>query len=158
MSRGVNLVILVGNLGQDPDMRYTSGGAAVTNVSIATSQAWNDKQSGQLQEKTEWHRVVMFNRLAEIAGQYLKAGSKVYIEGSLTTRKYQDKQGVDRYTTEVIARELQMLDRKGEAIAPPPVANAASSFQSPSSQEPKVQPVNASQAAPAAMADDDIPF
>lgn len=157
MSRGVNLVVLVGNLGQDPDVRYTSGGAAVTNCSIATSQAWTDKQSGQLQEKTEWHRVVMFNRLAEIAGQYLKAGSKVYIEGSLSTRKYQDKQGVDRYTTEIVARELQMLDKRGEAGVPA----STESYQSRPAQAaaPKAQVSNASQVAPSSpMEDDDIPF
>lgn len=114
-SRGVNKVIIVGNIGQDPETRYTPAGAAITNISVATSEVWKDKQSGQPQERTEWHRVVFFNRLAEIAGEYLKKGSKVYIEGSLRTRKWQDQQGQDRYTTEVVANEMQMLDSRGGA-------------------------------------------
>ncbi|MFZ5604908.1 MAG: single-stranded DNA-binding protein, partial [Pseudomonadota bacterium] len=97
--RGVNKVILVGNLGQDPETRYLPSGGAVTNVTIATSETWKDKNSGQMQERTEWHRVVFFNKLGEIAGEYLKKGSKVYIEGALRTRKWQDKDGHDRYTT-----------------------------------------------------------
>lgn len=113
MARGINKVILVGNCGQDPETKYMPSGGAVTNVSVATSESWKDKQTGQPQERTEWHRVVFFNRLAEIAGQYLKKGSKVYIEGSLRTRKWQDKGGADRYTTEIVAREMQMLDSKG---------------------------------------------
>lgn len=113
MARGVNKVILVGNLGQDPETRYMPSGGAVTNATIATSETWKDKQSGQPQERTEWHRVVFFNRLAEIAGEYLKKGSKVYVEGSLRTRKWQDKDGQDRYTTEIVAAEMQMLDSRG---------------------------------------------
>ena len=110
MARGVNKVILIGNLGQAPEMRYMPSGVAVTNVTIATSETWTDKQTGQPQERTEWHRVVFFNRLAEIAGEYLRKGSKVYIEGSLRTRKWQDKNtGDDRYTTEIVANEMQML-------------------------------------------------
>tara|TARA_B110000503_G_scaffold36278_1_gene59302 strand:+ start:19629 stop:20129 length:501 start_codon:yes stop_codon:yes gene_type:complete len=112
-ARGVNKVILVGNLGNDPEIRYSQGGAAITNISIATSEAWKDKQTGQPEERTEWHRVVFFNRLAEIAGEYLRKGSKVYVEGSLRTRKWQDKEGVDRYSTEVVANEMQMLDMRG---------------------------------------------
>lgn len=112
-SRGVNKVILVGNLGQDPEVRYTPAGVAVTNVNLATSETWKDKQTGQPQERTEWHRVVFFNRLAEIAGEYLRKGSKVYVEGSLRTRKWQDQQGQDRYTTEIVAGEMQMLDSRG---------------------------------------------
>lgn len=112
-SRGVNKVILVGNLGQDPETRYTPSGSAVTNINVATSEAWKDKQTGQQQERTEWHRIVFFNRLAEIAGEYLRKGSKVYIEGSLRTRKWQDQQGQDRYTTEIVAGEMQMLDARG---------------------------------------------
>lgn len=112
-SRGVNKVILVGNLGKDPEVRYMSSGAAVTNVTIATSESWKDKQSGEQQERTEWHNVVFFNRLAEIAGEYLKKGGKVYVEGSLRTRKWQDKNGQDRYTTEIVANEMQMLDSRG---------------------------------------------
>jgi single-strand binding protein len=108
MARGINKVILVGNLGQDPEVRYTPAGAAVTTISVATTEAWNDKE-GNKQERTEWHRVVFFSRLAEIAGEYLKKGSQVYIEGQLRTNKWQDKSGNDRYTTEIIANEMQML-------------------------------------------------
>jgi len=114
-SRGVNKVILVGNLGSDPETRYMPSGGAVTNVSIATSESWKDKQTGQPQERTEWHKVVFFNRLAEIAGEYLKKGSKVYVEGSLRTRKWQGQDGQDRYTTEIVANEMQMLDSRGAA-------------------------------------------
>jgi len=112
MSRGINKVILVGNLGNDPEIRYTPGGSALANISLATSEAWRDKQSGELQERTEWHRVIFFNRLAEIVGEYLHKGSKIYVEGSLRTRKWQDKNGIDRYTTEIIANEMHMLDGK----------------------------------------------
>jgi single-strand DNA-binding protein len=112
-ARGVNKVILVGNLGNDPEIRYSQGGAAITNISIATSETWKDKQTGQPEERTEWHRVVFFNRLAEIAGEYLRKGSKVYVEGSLRTRKWQDKEGVDRYSTEIVVNEMQMLDTRG---------------------------------------------
>lgn len=113
MARGVNKVIIVGNLGQDPETRYMPSGGAVTNVTVATSENWKDKQTGQPQERTEWHRVVFFNRLAEIAGEYLKKGSKVYVEGSLRTRKWQGQDGQDRYTTEIVAGEMQMLDSRG---------------------------------------------
>ncbi len=112
MARGVNKVILIGNLGQDPEVRYTPGGSAVANVSVATSTSWRDKTSGETQDRTEWHRVVFFNRLAEIVGEYLRKGARVYIEGSLRTRKWQDKSGADRYTTEIIANEMQMLDSR----------------------------------------------
>ncbi len=111
-TRGVNKVILVGNLGNDPEVRYSQGGAAITNVSVATSETWKDKQTGQPQERTEWHRVVFFNRLAEIAAEYLRKGAKVYVEGSIRTRKWQDKDGQDRYTTEIVANEMQMLDSR----------------------------------------------
>lgn len=111
-TRGVNKVILVGNLGNDPETRFMPSGGAVTNVSIATSESWKDKNSGENQERTEWHRVVFFNRLAEIAGEYLKKGSKVYVEGSLRTRKWQGQDGQDRYTTEIVASEMQMLDSR----------------------------------------------
>ncbi|MBW6475745.1 MAG: single-stranded DNA-binding protein [Chromatiales bacterium] len=113
MARGINKVILVGNLGQDPEVRYSASGAAVATLNIATSEQWTDKQSGQKQERTEWHRVVMFNRLGEIAGEYLKKGSQVYIEGKLQTRKWQDQNGQDRYTTEIVANEMQMLGGRG---------------------------------------------
>jgi len=109
MARGINKAIIVGNLGADPEVRYTSSGAAITNLRIATSEQWTDKQSGEKQERTEWHRVVLFGRLAEIAGEYLKKGRQVYIEGSLRTDKYTDKDGVERYSTNIVASELQML-------------------------------------------------
>ena len=113
MARGINKVILVGNLGADPETRYMPSGGAVTNLSIATSESWKDKQSGEQNERTEWHRVAMFNRLAEIAAEYLRKGSQVYIEGKLRTRKWQDRDGNDRYTTEIIADEMQMLGGRG---------------------------------------------
>lgn len=115
MARGVNKVILIGNLGADPEMRYMPSGGAVANVTIATAESWKDKQSGEQQDRTEWHRVVFFNRLAEIVGEYLKKGSQVYIEGSLRTRKWQDKSGQDKYTTEIVAAEMQMLGGKAGA-------------------------------------------
>jgi len=115
MSRGVNKVILVGNLGQKPDMKYTQSNTAVANLSLATSESWKDKDSGDLKTKTEWHRVVYFGKLAEIAEQYLDKGSKVYIEGKLQTRKWQDQAGNDRYTTEVLGQELTMLDSRGDS-------------------------------------------
>ncbi|MDH5302350.1 MAG: single-stranded DNA-binding protein [Gammaproteobacteria bacterium] len=117
MARGVNKVILVGNLGKDPEVRYMPSGGAVANLTIATSETWKDKASGQNQERTEWHRVVMFNRLGEIAGEYLRKGSKVYIEGKLQTRKWQDNNGQDRFTTEIVASEMQMLDGRGAGAA-----------------------------------------
>jgi single-strand DNA-binding protein len=124
MARGINKVILIGNCGGDPETRYLPSGGAVTNVTIATSESWKDKESGQAQERTEWHRVVFFNRIAEIAGQYLKKGAKVYIEGGLRTRKWQDKDGGDRYTTEIVAAQMQMLDGRtgnpaGSAVQEP---------------------------------------
>lgn len=109
---GVNRVIILGNLGQDPEVKYMPSGGAIANISVATSESWKDKGSGENQERTEWHRIVFFNRLAEVVGEYLKKGSKVYVEGSLRTRKWEDKNGVDRYTTEIVAREMQMLDIK----------------------------------------------
>lgn len=118
MARGVNKVILIGNLGSDPEVRYTPNGNAVANATLATSMTWRDKQSGEVQERTEWHRIVFFNRLAEIVGEYLHKGSKAYIEGSLRTRKWQDKSGVDRYTTEIIANEMHMLDSRQGGGAP----------------------------------------
>jgi len=113
MARGINKVILVGNLGRDPETRYMPSGGAVTNVSIATSKGWKDRDSGEQKERTEWHRIVFFNKLAEIAGEYLKRGSKVYIEGELRTRDW-EKDGQKHYTTEVVASEMQMLDSRGE--------------------------------------------
>ena len=113
MAKGINKVILIGNLGAAPEIRYMPSGSAVATLSIATSESWKDKQTGERQDRTEWHRVAIFNRLAEVARDYLKKGSKVYVEGSLRTRKWQDKNGQDRYTTEIIANDLQMLDAKG---------------------------------------------
>ena len=114
MARGINKVILVGNLGNDPDVKYTQSGSAITTISVATTEAWKDKQTGQQQERTEWHRVKFFGRLAEIAGEYLKKGRQVYVEGSLRTDKYTGKDGVERYTTDIIASEMQMLGGGGE--------------------------------------------
>ncbi len=153
MSRGINKVILVGNLGQDPEIRYTPGGMAVANISIATTDSWKDKQTGEQQEKTEWHRVVFFSRLAEIAGEYLKKGSQVYIEGRLQTRKWKDQGGQDRYTTEIVANEMQMLGSrgKGAGVAPQNDYNQSRSASKPATQ---------SSPAPAGFDDfdDDIPF
>ncbi|MEM8548003.1 MAG: single-stranded DNA-binding protein [Pseudomonadota bacterium] len=149
MARGINKVILVGNLGQDPETRYMPSGGAVTNLRIATSESWKDKQTGEQQERTEWHSVAMFNRLAEIAAEYLRKGSQVYIEGKLRTRKWQDKEGRDRYTTEVIADEMQMLGGRGGAGAP---AAGGGGMQSRPQSAPAQQPAAVSEF------DDDIPF
>lgn len=148
MARGVNKVILIGNLGADPEVRYMPSGGAVANVSIATSESWKDKKTGEMQERTEWHRVVFYNRLAEIVGEYLKKGSKIYVEGRIRTRKWEDKDGKDRYTTEINADSMQMLD--GRSGGAPSFDNSSSSSRAP-----------AKQAAPAAASedfDDDIPF
>ncbi len=155
-SRGVNKVILVGNLGKDPETRYMPSGGAVTNITVATSETWKDKQSGEQQERTEWHRVVFFNRLAEIAGEYLKKGSKVYIEGSLRTRKWQGNDGQDRYTTEIVANEMQMLDSRGGSGGGSAEFNRSAPAQSNSN--PAQQANNAPQNAPAGDFEDDIPF
>ncbi len=128
MARGINKVILVGNLGADPETRYMPSGSAVTNLSVATSEQWKDKQTGEQKERTEWHKVAMFNRLAEIAAEYLRKGSQVYIEGKLRTRKWQDRDGNDRWTTEIIADEMQMLGgRGGGGTAPMPSDSGRSS-------------------------------
>ncbi|MGE4349123.1 MAG: single-stranded DNA-binding protein [Candidatus Berkiella sp.] len=153
MARGINKVILIGNLGADPEMRYMPSGGAVANITVATSETWKDKQSGENQERTEWHRVVFFNRLAEIVGEYLRKGSKVFIEGSLRTRKWQDQSGVDRYTTEIVAADMQMLDGRGGASAE--YTPASSEHAAPRSSAKSQQ----SQTAPAHEEfDDDIPF
>lgn len=158
---GINKVILVGNLGNDPDVKYMPNGNAVCNISIATSESWKDKNTGEQQEKTEWHRVVMFRQLGEIAGKYLRKGSKVYIEGKLQTRKWQAQDGTDRYSTEIVANDMQMLDTKGAGggydNASAPMDNNYSKPQ-PQSQ-PQSQP--APQSSPQPMTDDfddDIPF
>jgi single-strand DNA-binding protein len=165
-SRGVNKVILVGNLGNDPETRFFPDGGAVTNASIATSETWKDKQTGQMQEKTEWHRVVFRDRgnfrLGQIAGEYLKKGSKVYVEGRLQTRKWQDKAGVDHYTTEVLANEMQMLDSRNANSG----GEHAHAGNAPAGNAQRNAPQAAAAAAPAASSqpadfgdfDDDIPF
>lgn len=122
MSKGINKVIIVGRLGQDPEVKYMPSGGAVTNASVATSEQWKDKNTGKPQERTEWHRVVFFNRLGEIAGEYLKKGSMVYLEGSLRTRKWQAQDGTDRYTTEIVVSEMQMLDGKSDNGVPQAMA------------------------------------
>jgi single-strand DNA-binding protein len=134
-SRGVNKVIIVGNCGQDPETRYLPSGGAVTNISIATSESWKDKNTGEQKERAEWHKLVFFNRLGEIAGEFLKKGSKVYVEGSLRTRKWQGQDGSDRYTTEIVASEMQMLDSRGgpqqSATSPAAQPAAQGNFQEP---------------------------
>ena len=155
-SRGINKVILVGNLGNDPEVRYMPNGNAVANVSLATSDSWKDKATGEQQEKTEWHRVVFFNRLAEIVEQYVKKGTKLYVEGSLRTRKWQGQDGQDRYTTEIVASEMQMLDSRnmsqdnnGYAPSPAPMNQSAPATD-------YAAPAPTSQ--PADFPEDDIPF
>ncbi len=150
MARGVNKVILVGNLGKDPEVRYMSNGNAVCNVTLATSESWKDKQTGEQKDKTEWHTIVFYRRLAEIAGEYLKKGSQVYIEGKLQTRKWQDKSGNDRYTTEVIANEMQMLGSRG--------GGGSADFGGASNSRPDAAAAPAPAAAGAGDFDDDIPF
>lgn len=156
MARGVNKVILVGNLGNDPETRYLPSGGAVTNITIATSESWKDKQTGQQQDRTEWHRVVFFNKLAEIAGEYLRKGSKVYVEGSLRTRKWQDQAGQDRYSTEIVASEMQMLDSRGAG------GGAGANYDAPASAPARQQSAPPRNDAPPPgnfdNFDDDIPF
>jgi single-strand DNA-binding protein len=159
MARGVNKVILVGTLGKDPETRYMPSGSAVTNMRIATNEQWKDKQTGEQQERTEWHSIAMFGRLAEIAAEYLRKGQQVYIEGKLRTRKWQDKEGKDRYTTEIVADEMQMLGGKGGGAsagerAP---AGAAAGGSSGGSSGGGRAAVNDSGAPPGDF-DDDIPF
>jgi single-strand DNA-binding protein len=157
----VNKVILIGNLGNDPEVRYMANGDAVVNVSLATSESWKDKQTGETQERTEWHRVVFFRRLGEIAGEYLRKGSKVYVEGKLQTRKWQGQDGGDRYTTEIVANDMQMLDSRGGGSA---------SFEPRGAQQPSRPPQQPETAASKSTSDqggdgpavegfdDDIPF
>ncbi len=151
MSRGINKVILIGNLGADPEVRQTQSGMTVTNIRVATSDSWRDKQSGQPQERTEWHRIVLFGRLGEIAGEYLRKGSQVYLEGRLQTRKWQDQAGNDRYSTEIVANEMQMLGGRGGGSAPlestgrSPAAGDEAAYAGNDQHDPGI-------------ADDDIPF
>ena len=154
MARGVNKVILVGNLGRDPEMKYTASGAAIANITVATSESWNDKQTGEKVEKTEWHRVVVFQRLAEIMGEYLRKGSQVYIEGKLQTRKWQDQNGQDRYTTEVVANDMQMLGARGGEGGGGRGQGGGGGFRNnPQNQQTQSQPKPDND-----FADDDIPF
>ncbi len=156
MARGINKVILIGNLGADPEVRYMPSGGAVANLRLATTEAWKDRQTGDQQERTEWHRVVCFGRLGEVAGEYLRKGSKVYIEGKLQTRKWQGQDGQDRYTTEIVASDMQMLDSRG----------GASNYQEPTegqweqpAQRSSPQPPPSGPASqPPGDFDDDIPF
>jgi len=153
MARGVNKVILIGNLGADPETRSMPSGMTVANIRIATSESWKDKQSGEQKERTEWHNVAMFGRLGEIAGEYLRKGSQVYIEGSLRTRKWQDKEGRDRYTTEVIASDMQMIGGRGGGGVGASAGGSGGGYESrerPAAVEPS--------GAGAEAFDDDIPF
>ena len=136
MARGINKAIIVGTLGQDPETRYMPSGSAVTNISVATNESWTDKQSGEKQERTEWHRITLFGKTAEIAGQYLKKGSQVYIEGSIRTEKYQDKQGNDRYTTKIIANEMQMLGSGGSSSGGTDVSSGGTDVSSSGNPPP----------------------
>ena len=156
----VNKVILVGNLGKDPESRYMPNGDAVVNITLATTDSWKDKQTGEKKEATEWHRIVFFRKLAEIAGQYLKKGSQVYIEGSLKTRKWQDKEsGQDRYTTEIVADSMQMLgSRQGMGEAPPRESGSSSSGGSAGASRPAARPATAAPASNPGDWEDDIPF
>ncbi len=145
MARGINKVILIGNLGKDPEVRYMANGGAVCNVTLATTESWKDKQSGEQKDKTEWHNIVFYRRLAEIAGEYLRKGSQIYVEGKLQTRKWQDKNGNDRYTTEIIANEMQMLGSRGGGGGSADFSAERSTSQAPA-------------AAATDDFDDDIPF
>ncbi len=154
MSRGINKAILVGNLGKDPETKYLPSGGAVTNVTLATSDAWKDKASGEMQERTEWHRVVFFNRLAEIAAEYLRKGSQIYVEGRIQTRKWQGQDGQDRYTTEIVASEMQMLGGRGEGGGGARGGGQYGGGQSSQPSRPAPSPMPEPQMDP----DDDIPF
>lgn len=178
MARGINKVILIGNLGQDPEVRFTQGGTAVATLNIATSDSWLDRNSGQRQERTEWHRVILFKKTAEIAQQYLRKGAKVYIEGRLQTRKWQDQSGQDRYTTEIVANDMQMLDSGGQQAPQqggyqqppqnqqrgghrqPPPNNTGYGAQQPQGQRPLQgqQPYGAPDPSQYDGFDDEIPF
>ncbi len=154
MARGINKAIIVGTLGQDPEIKYTASGSAVVNVSVATNESWKDKQTGEAQERTEWHRIVMFNKLAEIASQYLKKGSQAYFEGRIQTRKWQDQSGNDRYSTEIVANDMQMLGGR------PQGAGNTVPFDPPGQQQQQqaAKPAAAVDTAPIDDGFDDIPF
>lgn len=160
MSRGVNKVMLIGRLGKDPEVRYLPSGNAVANITLATSESWKDKQTGEQQDRTEWHRVVFFNRLAEIVGEYLKKGAQIYVEGRLQTRKWQGQDGADRYTTEIVAAEMQMLGGKGEGGGS---GRGEGNAKSTPSRSQDIDPGNMSDDGPPSRGpmdsfDDDIPF
>ena len=159
-SRGVNKVILVGNVGQDPETRHMPSGGAVANITLATSESWKDKSSGETRENTEWHRVVFFNRLAEIVGEYVRKGSKLYVEGRLQTRSWDDKDGVKRYTTEIVASEMQMLDSRGAGASSDQGDYGQSRGGSRGQQAAPAAAASSAGAAPANFDnfDDDIPF
>jgi len=165
MSNGVNKVILIGNLGAEPAVKMTTGGVAMLTTSLATNRSWKDKESGEMKTATEWHRLVFFNRLAEIVGQYLHKGSKIYVEGSLRTRKWQDTNGIERYTTEIVVNEMHMLDKPGPSAhgslnTQPPIkatdSLATSSFGASMTLNPQIVIEPIKEAVPAY--DDDIPF
>ena len=161
MARGVNKVILVGNLGADPETRYTANGSAVTNIRLATTESWRDKQSGETQERTEWHRVVFFSRIAEIAAEYLRKGRQVYVEGQIRTRKWQGQDGQDRYTTEIVASEMQMLGGRSEGgggTAQPRERDSAPEASWSGDESASPSPPAAPKSGPSDDFDDDIPF
>jgi len=160
MARGINKVILVGNLGADPDTRYMPSGKAVTNIRVATSESWKDKQTGDMQERTEWHSIVMYDKLGEIAAEYLRKGSQVYIEGKIRTRKWQDKEGKDRYTTEVIADQMQMLGGRGGGggASSEPREPRGPSRQAPAEDRSTAPGDEAGGGGGGGEFDDDIPF
>ena len=153
MARGVNKAIIVGTLGRDPEIKYTASGSAVVNINVATNESWKDKNTGEMQERTEWHRIVMFGKLAEISAQYLKKGSQAYFEGKIQTRKWQDQSGQDRYTTEIVANEMQMLGGR------PDSSGGTTNFQSrPQNQKPAEQSSNEFDVPASDDGFDDIPF
>ena len=159
LARGVNKVILVGNLGADPETRYTANGSAVTNIRLATSESWRDKQSGETQERTEWHRVVFFSRLAEIAAEYLRKGRQVYIEGQIRTRKWQGQDGQDRYTTEIVASDMQMIGGRGEGGGGTEQPRERESAPEAARRDDEsASPPAAPKSGPSDDFDDDIPF
>ncbi len=162
MSRGINKVILVGNLGNDPETKYTQSGTCITTISVATSESWKDKQTGEQQERTEWHRVKFFGKLAEIAGEYLRKGSQVYVEGKLQTDKWTDREGVERYTTNVISDEMQMLGGRGDGEERRPSQRGSrpqeGGRQSRQDYAPRRQPAAPPPPAADDFVDDDIPF
>lgn len=158
MSRGINKAIIVGNLGTDPEVRYTAGGSAVANITVATSDTWKDKSTGEMQERTEWHRVVFFARLAEIAGEYLRKGSKIYVEGRIQTRKWQNKDGQDVYTTEIVGNDMQMLDSRSADGQPQSGGQSQQQRQQPQQRQSQQQPAMAGGGGFEDEDEDRIPF